>query len=110
MDHSFRSVSLYLDHTLGLAHLQSVLQGSLDRHPSELVRIIGIVHSPEPTEAWAIQAAADRVYPSVSLPVRPDQDRRSRLILIATSGLEALTQELSVHLGSSLDQNSVRLH
>jgi G3E family GTPase len=90
--------------------LQSVLQGSLDRHPNELVRIKGIVHSPEPTEAWAIQAAADRVYPSVSLPVRPDQDRRSRLILIATSGLEALTQELSVHLGSSLDQNSVRLH
>jgi G3E family GTPase len=108
--HSFRSVSLYLDHAPDLPHLQSVLQGLLDRYSDELVRIKGIVYLPEPLEAWAIHAAGGRLYPPASLPVRPDQDRRSRLILIATSGLEPLTQELSIHLGASFDQNSVRLH
>jgi G3E family GTPase len=92
----------------------------LDRHAearaqvvwysNELVRIKGIVYSPESPEAWAIHAAGGRLYPPVSLPVRPNQDRRSRLILITAFGLELLTQELSIRLGSSLDQNAIRLH
>jgi G3E family GTPase len=109
-NHSFRSVSLYLDHAPDLSHLQRVLQGLLDRYSDELVRIKGIVYSPESPEAWAIHAAGGRLYPPVSLPVRPNQDRRSRLILITASSLELLTQELSIHLGSSLDQNAIRLH
>jgi G3E family GTPase len=109
-DHSFRSVSLYLDHAPDLSHLQSVLQGLLDRYPDELVRIKGIVYSPEPPEAWAIHAAGGRLYPPVSLPIRVNQDRRSRLIFIGTSCLEPLAQELLVNLGLSLDQNVVRLH
>jgi G3E family GTPase len=109
-DHNFRSLSLYLEHIPDLADLQSALQGLLDRHPDDLIRIKGIVYTTEPTEAWAIQATAGRLYPPVSLPIRLNQDRRSRLILIALSDLEQLAQELLVNLGLGLDQNPIRLH
>jgi G3E family GTPase len=110
-DHNFRSLSLYLEHKPNLPHLQSVLQKLLDRHPDASIRIKGIVYSPEHTEAWAIHAAEGRLYPPVSLPERVNQDRRSRLILIALSDLELLAQELSINLGSGLlDPNAIRLH
>jgi G3E family GTPase len=109
-EHNFRSLSLYLEHIPDLPDLQSTLQGLLDRHPDDLIRIKGIVYASELTEAWAIQAAAGRLYPPVSLPIRLNQDRRSRLILIALSDLEQLAQELLVNLGLGLDQDPIRLH
>jgi G3E family GTPase len=109
-DHNFRSLSLYLEHIPDLPDLQSALQGLLDRHPDDIIRIKGIVYASEPTEAWAIQAAAGRLYPPISLPIRLNQDRRSRLILIALSDLDQLAQELVINLGLGLDQNPIRLH
>jgi G3E family GTPase len=109
-EHNFRSLSLYLDHAPNLPHLQSVLQALLARYPDELLRIKGIVYSPEPTEAWAIHAAAGRLYPPVNLPIRADQDRCGRLIFIARSGLEQLAKELSISLRPSLGQNAIRLN
>lgn len=109
-EHNFRSLSLYLERIPDLTGLQSTLQGLLDRYPDDLIRIKGIVHPREHNEAFAIHAAAGRLYPPISIPIRVDQDRRSRLILIALSGLEPLAQELLINLGSGHDQNPIRLH
>jgi hypothetical protein len=50
------------------------------------------------------------LYPPVQLPGRPNQDRRSRLVLITVSDPEQLANALLINLGCGLGQNPIRLH
>lgn len=109
-EHGFRSVSLYLEHTPSWPRLQAVLQSLLENHPDDLVRIKGVVYLSENAAPFAVHAAAKYLYPPVQLPERPNQDRRSRLVLITLSDPKHLANALLMHLSAELGQNSLRLH
>jgi G3E family GTPase len=109
-EHSFRSLSLYLEHPPSWPHLQAVLQSLLNNHPDDLLRIKGVVYLSEHTAPLAVHAVAGHLYPPVQLPERTNQDRRSRLVLITVSDPERLANELLINLGAELSQNPIRLH
>jgi G3E family GTPase len=109
-EHGFRSVSLYLEHTPRWPQLQATLQTLLENHTDDVIRIKGVVYFSESTAPFAVHAVAGHLYPPVSLPERPNQDRRSRLVLITLSNPEPLANELLILLGSEPGQNPIRLH
>ncbi|OAI15908.1 cobalamin biosynthesis protein P47K [Methylomonas lenta] len=109
-EHGFHSVSLYLEHSPSWPKLQDTLQTLLINHADDLVRIKGVVYFPECTEPFAVHAVAGHLYPPVPLPERPNQDSRSRLVLITVSNPEHLANELLIHLSAERSQNPIRLH
>ncbi|QPK61488.1 GTP-binding protein [Methylomonas sp. LL1] len=108
--HGFHSLSLYLDQTPPWPELQGILQDLLARHAAELVRIKGVVYPTDQALPIAIHAAAGHLYPPAPLPSRIADDGRSRLVFIASSGIESLAHELTDTLGSMLGKNALRLH
>jgi len=109
-EHSFRSVSLYLEHTPSSSRLQAALQTLLLNHADALIRIKGVVYSPDSTTPLAVHGVAGHLYPPVPLPERQNQDRRSRLVLITISNPEKLANELLIHFGVERSQNPIRIH
>jgi G3E family GTPase len=109
-EHGFRSVSLYLEHTPSWPQLQATLQTLLANHADDLIRIKGAVYFPESTAPLAVHAVAGHLYPPVPLPECPNQDKRSRLVLITISNPEQLANDLLIHLGTERSQNLIRLH
>lgn len=109
-EHGFRSVSLYLEHTPSWPRLQATLQTLLANHLDELVRIKGVVYLSEHTAPMAVHAVAGKLHPPIPLPLRTNQDRRSRLVLITASDPEHVANELLTHLDAEPSQNPLRLH
>lgn len=109
-EHGFRSISLHLQQPMPWPQLQAILQGLLDRHPADLLRIKGVIYLAEQSEPAAIQAAANRLYPPAALPARATDDPRGRLVFIASTGIEALAEELADAFGSHIGKNAIRLH
>lgn len=109
-EHGFRSLSLYLEHTPSWPQLQATLQTLLTNHADDLIRIKGVVYVPDCATPFAVHGVAGHLHPPVPLPERPNQDRRSRLVLITISNPEHLANELLIHLGAECGQNPIRLH
>lgn len=109
-DHNFCSLSVYLEHTPSWPELHEILQNLLTRYGNDLVRIKGIVYPPEQTLPIAVHAALGHLYPPQTLPMDKVAERRSRLVLIVTSDVRQLADELIRVLGSYLDRKSIRLH
>lgn len=110
VEHGFRSLSLYLERTPNWPRLQAALQTVLTQYPNDLLRIKGVVYLPESISPWAVHAVAGHCYPPVPLPERPNQDRRSRLILITASEPASLANALLAELGDAFGQHTIRLH
>jgi G3E family GTPase len=109
-EHGFRSLSLHLEQPLPWRQLQSLLQGLLDRHPLDLLRIKGMVYLSDRSDPAVIQAAANRLYPPADLPARASDDQRGRLVFITRDSTEALAEDLLDAFGSFITQNAIRLH
>lgn len=109
-EHGFRSVSLYLECTPNWPLLQATLQTLLSNHADDLIRIKGVIYLPECAEPFAVHAVAGHLYKPIPLLERPNQDKRSRLVLITISNPEQLVNELLIHLGIERSQNPIRLH
>jgi len=109
-EHGFRSVSLYLEHSPSWPQLQATLHTLLANHADDLIRIKGVVYSPEYAEPFALHAVAGHLYPPVPLPERQNQDKRSRLVLITISNPEQLANDLLTLLVTEGSQNLIRLH
>lgn len=110
VEHGFRSVSLYLEHTPNWPRLQAALQTVLTQYPDDLLRIKGVVYPPESISPLAVHAVAGHCYPPVPLPERPKQDRRSRLVLITSSEPAIVVDALLAELGEEFRQQPIRLH
>lgn len=108
-DHSFQSLSLYLEQPKPWLQIKSMLQALLERHPEHLVRIKGVVYLPEEDQPLVVHAASGRLYPPTPLPTRPDQDRRGRLVFIHAAPAQSLAEEVVAMLGTA-EGGSVRLH
>jgi G3E family GTPase len=93
-DHSFRSISLILDHPVELTRLCCALERLVARHSRRLLRIKGIVRIPGCEHSVAIQAAGGRLYPPANLQTRPTDDGRGRLVLITDGDGSSIAEEL----------------
>ncbi len=109
-EHGFHSLSLHLEQPLPWQQLQAILQGLLDRHPVDLLRIKGVVYLSERTEPAVIQAAAHRLYPPADLPARTSDDQCGRLVFIIRGPAESLAEDLFNAFGSVITKNAIRLH
>lgn len=109
-EHGFQSISLHLEQALAWPQLQAILQALLARHPIDLLRIKGVVYLADDAEPVAVQAAANRLYPPIALPVRPVDDRRGRLVFIVNGDITMLAEDIKQGFGSSVAGNAVRLH
>jgi len=105
-NHEFRSLSCYFDAPLSWIQLRSVLEGLLDKHRGHLVRVKGVVYLSDRMEPVAVHAASGRLYQPNPLPVRPDSDKRSRLVFITVGASDSLVMDLT----SALDGGAVRIH
>jgi G3E family GTPase len=109
-DHGFSSLSLYLSDSLPWLPLQTVLEGLLYGHREHLVRIKGVVYLPGQAEPVVVHGASGRLYPPASLPVRPSDDQRGRLVFITAGPLDLLAAELRAAFGGNAEPNSIRWH
>jgi len=108
-EHGFHSMSLYLEHTPAWSRMQAALQTLLANHADDVMRIKGVVYCPECITPLVVHGAAGHLYPPAPLPERPNQDRRSRLVLITTLDPEHLVNLLLISLGVEIDRNSLRI-
>lgn len=109
-EHRFRSVSVYLEQTPNWPRLQAILQSLVATHKGNLVRIKGIVYPPDCPNPLAVHAVDGHWYEPVSLQERPNQDRRSRLVLITVSDAEPLADALLINLGIESRFKPILLH
>lgn len=93
-EHSFRSVSVFLDKIPLWWSLQASLQGLLERHPLTLLRVKGVVFADDCSEPQAVHAVAGRLYPSSPLAIRAIDDQNSRLVFIGHADMDAVVADL----------------
>lgn len=109
VEHSFRSLSLYLEHPPTWLKLQAILQDLLHRYADELVRIKGVVYLPDQEQPLAIHAAGGYLYPPSCLPIRVADDRRSRLVFITHADIKVFSAALLAALDDA-EPKAIRLH
>jgi G3E family GTPase len=108
VEHDFRSLSLYLDHPPTWPKLHTILQDLLQRYTPGLVRIKGVVFVPDQEQPLAIHAVGGHLFPPTCLQFRTNDDRRSRLVFIADSNIDKLSNALPAALYGH--EHSIRLH
>ncbi|MDO9163059.1 MAG: GTP-binding protein [Methylococcaceae bacterium] len=95
VEHGFNSISVQFDQPISWPCLQLALEQLLKQYSQQLVRIKGVVFAHEHPEPLLIQAAAQRLYQPVLLPVRTTDDGKSRLVLITQGEIANLADELT---------------
>jgi G3E family GTPase len=108
VEHDFRSLSLYLDHPPTWPKLHTILQDLLQRYTPGLVRIKGVVFVPDQEQPLAIHAVGGHLFPPTCLQFRTNDDRRIRLVFIADSNIDKLSNALPAALYGH--EHSIRLH
>lgn len=94
VEHRFNSISLQLDDPIAWPRLQIALESLLNKHPQQLVRLKGVVYTPEHLEPLLIQGVANMLYPPVRLPVRASDDGKGRLVFITAGNVTSLAEDL----------------
>ncbi|MDI1293813.1 MAG: GTP-binding protein [Methylobacter sp.] len=97
-DHGFSSISLQLEHPLPWERLQQALKYLVSHYPKQLVRLKGMVYTPEQNQPLLVQGAAGRLYPATRLPVRASDDGIGRLVIITHGEVNALAEDLMTRL------------
>jgi len=94
VEHRFNSISLQLDDSIAWPRFQIALESLLNKYPLQLVRLKGVVFTPECPEPLLIQGVANKLYPPVRLPVRASDDGKSRLVFITVGDVTSLAEDL----------------
>lgn len=94
IEHRFNSISLQLDDPIAWPRLQIALESLLNKHPQQLVRLKGVVFTPEHPEPLLIQGVSNKLYQPVRLPVRSTDDGKGRLVFITSGDVTSLAEDL----------------
>ncbi len=94
VEHRFNSISLQLDDPIAWPRLQIALESLLNKHPQQLVRLKGVVFTPEHPEPLLIQGVSNKLYHPVRLPVRSTDDGKGRLVFITAGDVTSLAEDL----------------
>ncbi|MDP1665406.1 MAG: GTP-binding protein [Methylobacter sp.] len=99
-DHGFSSITLQLEQSLPWERLQKALEYLLARYPKQLVRLKGMVYTPEQSQPLLVQGTAGRLYPTTRLPVRSSDDGIGRLVIITRGEVKDLAEDMMMQLRS----------
>jgi G3E family GTPase len=99
-DHGFSSLSLQLEHPLPWERVQKVLDDLITHYPNQLVRVKGLIYTPEQKEPLLVQATSGKIYPPARLPVRASDDGIGRLVIITQGEVSGLAEVLTAKLRS----------
>jgi len=97
-DHGFSSITLQLEQALPWERLQTALEYLMARYSKQLVRLKGMVYTPEQNEPLLVQGTVGRLYPAMRLPVRASDDGIGRLVIITRVEVRGLAEELMTQL------------
>ena len=96
-DHGFSSITLQLEAPIAWERLQAAL-AYLTTHYKQLVRLKGLVYTPEQSQPLLIQGSSGKLYPPTRLPSRPSDDGIGRLVFISSGEIKGLTEALMTQL------------
>ncbi|WP_262966201.1 CobW family GTP-binding protein [Methylobacter psychrophilus] len=99
-DHGFSTLSLQLEHPLPWERVQKVLDDLITHYPSQLVRVKGLIYTPEQKEPLLVQATSGKIYPPARLPIRASDDGIGRLVIITRGEVSGLAEVLMAKLQS----------
>ncbi|MGZ4979485.1 MAG: CobW family GTP-binding protein [Methylobacter sp.] len=99
-EHGFSSITLQLEQALPWERLRTALEYLIVRYCKQLVRLKGLVYTPEQNEPLLVQGAAGRLYPGTRLPQRASDDGIGRLVIITHGEIKGLAEELTAQLRS----------
>jgi G3E family GTPase len=99
-DHGFSSLSLQIEHPLPWERVQKLLDDLIAHYPSQLVRVKGLIYTPEQKEPLLVQATSGKLYPPARLPVRASDDGIGRLVIITHGEVSDLVEVLTAKLRS----------
>lgn len=98
-DHRLCSSSLYFEKPLAWPDLYNALRILTENWPKQVLRLKGILHLRGKNLPTVIHGVQDVLYPPATLPAWPDEDRRSRLVIITydlqQADIEKLLQAFS---------------
>lgn len=97
-DHRFNSITLRLEHPLPWERGQKALEYLISRYSKQLVRLKGMVYTPDQDEPLLVQGVAGRLYPATRLPVRVSDDGIGRLVIITLGEVKGLLDDLMAQL------------
>ncbi|MDO9169155.1 MAG: GTP-binding protein [Methylobacter sp.] len=99
-DHGFSSITLQLEHPLPWERLQKALEYLVSHYPKQLVRLKGMVYTPEQKQPLLVQGTAGRLYPVTRLSARVSDDGIGRLVIITHGEITSLAEELMAQMRS----------
>jgi G3E family GTPase len=94
-DHGFSSITLQLEDPLPWEKLHAVLSHVTTHYAEQLVRLKGVVYTPEHNQPFLVQGISGKLYPPTRLPSRISDDGIGRLVFISHGEMEGLTEALS---------------
>jgi G3E family GTPase len=97
-DHGFNSITLQLEHPLPWERMQKALEYLIVRYSKQLVRLKGMVYTPEQNEPLLVQGTIGRLYPATRLPARASDDGIGRLVIITRGEVKGLAEDLMAQL------------
>ena len=96
--HSFHSTSLQLDKPIAWNSLKSALENLINRYSLQLLRLKGVVYTPECNEPLVVQGSTGKLYKPVRIPARSSDDGRGRLVFITDGKVPDLLEVLMTDL------------
>lgn len=97
-EHGFSSISLQLEAPMPWARLEAALLQLLNDYRQCLVRIKGMIFTPDDPQPLLVQATGERLYPPMRLSRRPSDDGIGRLVFITHGDINGLAEALMTTL------------
>lgn len=93
-NHSFHSISIYLQNPPPWPQLATLLQDFMTRYSKRLLRIKGVIYPQDHSPALAIHATINTLYPPTPLMLPASTEQHSKLVFIGSADLDSLKAEL----------------
>lgn len=97
-EHGFSSITLQLEAPIAWDRLEATLVYLTSRYSKQLVRVKGLVYTPEQNQPLLVQGASGKLYPPTRLPRRSSDDGIGRLVFIGHGQINGLSQALMTKL------------
>jgi G3E family GTPase len=91
-NHEFNSSTLQLDTPLPWERLHAALTHITTHYSDQLVRLKGLVYTPEQNQPLLVQGVAGKLYPPTRLSSRSSDDGVGRLVFISHGEMKGLTE------------------
>ncbi len=97
-DHGFSSITLQLEAPIAWDRVEAALVYLTTHYGKQLVRVKGLVYTPEQNRPLLVQGAAGKLYPPTRLPSRLSDDGIGRLVFISHGEINGLSEALMTKL------------